>query len=329
LKRFSGQNPPDAGAEEKMTSSKSPRTLSEDDARVLDQLAENGFDSANIESLDAQDRPRGEAINNLFSLLERYPVEDASDELIDATLARVNRAEEERSDRMNFGVAAANTGQLSGRRWRFPDLFATAALILIAVGVIWPVSNSLRKSRAVAQDHDNLVENHAGMSTYASENNGATPMQAAASLLPDPFEWMGGHAGQHNAKIREACGSYARPDDFHQPGGDPSSDAYSFQVWSPGDDLLASNRVIASNANPLPALQGAPSPLTASEAVQNSRSHSGRGQNVLYGDGRVDLLETSEVDGDRIWDPGSTDGGQIIQIIRGGDRGEDLIFLIQ
>ena len=72
-----------------------------------------------------------------------------------------------------------------------------------------------------------------------------------------------------------------------------------------------------------------PTALTTSEALQNSQSHFGKGQNVLYGDGRVDLLDVSELDGDRIWDPGSTAGGQIIQIIRGGHRGEDLIFLIQ
>ena len=196
-----------------MTSSKSPRPLSDDDARVLDQLAEEGFDPARIESLSDADRPRGEAINNLLGLLDQYPVEDASDELIDATLARVNRAEEERNERMNFGVASANAGQLSGRRWRFPDLFATAALILIAVGVIWPVANTLQKSRGVAQDHSNLVENHEGLSTFASANNGVTPMQAVASVIPDPFDWMGSHTGEHNAKIREACADHASDDD--------------------------------------------------------------------------------------------------------------------
>jgi len=311
-----------------MTLPNGPRKLSDNDARVLDMLAEDGFDASRIDSLEEGDKPRAEAITNLLDLLEQYPVEEPSSELIDATLARINRAEQERDERMNFNTAASE--QLSGQRWRFPDLFATAAMILLAVGVIWPVANSVRTNRIVAQDHDNLVENHDGISTYASANNGSTPMQAAATagILPDPFEWMGGHSGAHNDAIREASGSHTQANDFYLPGGDPDQHAYSFQVWSPGDDLLNSSRMIASNTNPLPAMRSLDGPMDADLALQNSRSHYGSGQNVLYGDGRVDMIEVSEFDGDRIWDPGTTASGYIIEILRGEQGGEDVIFLV-
>lgn len=313
-----------------MTSPNSTPTLSDDDARVFDTLAEDGLDLDSIESMTGDDRKRGEKLKNLFSLLEHYPVEDASEDLVNATLARVNRAEEERDQRLQIQTASGLSNQLSGRRLKFPDLFATAAMMLLAVGVIWPVMNHARQSRMTALDHDNMTEVHDGMTSYASANNGATPMQsvAQASILPDPFNWMGSDAGKHNEAIRKACDGYAQTNDFHQPEGSLKSDPYSFQLWQDGDQSIGSDQPMVSNTNPLPLMNGPSGSLILAEALKNSRSHAGAGQNVLFGDGHVEMFQVSEINGDRLWDPGSTSEGTIIGILRGEMPNDQTIFLI-
>jgi hypothetical protein len=312
-----------------MTRQNRLQTLSKEDARVLDALVENGgLNSEDIEALEGDDRQRGKKIAGLLSLLDDYPVEDASDELVNATLARVNRAEDARTERLNLQATRELNEQLSGKRWRFPDLFATAAMLLLAVGVIWPVVNHARQSRMIALDHDNLRESHEGIASYSSGNNGMTPMQSVAGLLPDPFDWMGSHAGLHNQKVREACGDRLQLNDFHNPGGSLQSQPYSFQVWQPGQDLLNAEQPIASNTNPLPAMSSNTIPMREQDARRNTLDHDGLGQNVLFGDGRVQMMEISEINGDRIWDPGSSAQGQIIAILRGEIDGDVSIFLI-
>jgi hypothetical protein len=302
-----------------------PRRLSERDASILDQLAEDGFDPSVVDSLVDEDRARAEAITDLFALLDDYPVDDATDDLVAATLARVNRAEDEQASRMQVGPAPGEGEQLSGRRWRFPDLFATAAMLLLAVGVLWPIANSVNRHRMVALDSDNLSENGSAMVTYTNANAGRTPMEEVASLLPDPFEWLNSHTGTHNTSVRTTLGGHAQDNDFHRPEGDPVGDAYSFQLWRQGDDLMVEGRPIAGNTNPLPGLG---TNLAISEAKRPSNAHGDIGQNILFGDRSVRLLKISSIDGDGIWDPGSTSGGLIIEVIRGGERGEDLIFLV-
>ena len=312
-----------------MTFENRPRRLSERDAHVLDQLAESGFDPSLLESLDGEDRERGEVLCDLFEKLDDYPVENASDDLVAATLSRVRRAEDERANRMQIGAAeTAGAGQLSGRRWRFPDLFATAAMLLLAVGVIWPIANAARGHRMVALDSSNLSENGSAMSSYANANNGKTPMEAVASIMPDPFEWLNSsHSGRHNAAIQKACASYANEDDFYRPEADPKAHAYSFQLWHPGcGDLMSEGRPIAANTNPLPGLGG--ETLSVEQADRATTSHGGKGQNILFGDGSVEMTKDSTIDGDRIWAPGTDSTGLIIRIIRGGDPGEDAVFLI-
>ena len=64
------------------------------------------------------------------------------------------------------------------------------------------------------------------------------------------------------------------------------------------------------------------------DARTNTLDHDGLGQNVLFGDGRVQMMEISEINGDRIWDPGTSAQGQIIAILRGEIDGDVSIFLI-
>lgn len=306
------------------------RTLSPEDASTVDRLLEDGLDPERLETLSGDERTRGEAVLSLLGKLDQYPVEDASEDLVSATLARVARAEDEQGDRMRLDPASQDSTRLQGRRWRLPDLFATAAMLLLAVGIIWPIANSMSTHRMVALDQANFMELNASLGTFSSSNNGSTPMEAAASLLPDPLDWLGGHAGMHNAAIQKTFGADAQENDFYMPEGHRARDAYSFQVWSPDLDLSHSEQPIAANTNPLPALIAADrsTQLTISEAIRNSASHRGSGQNVLFGDGSVRLVRVSELEGNRIWDAGTGDGEFILGVIRGDEPVHDMVFLI-
>ena len=57
----------------------------------------------------------------MLGLLEAYPVEDASDTLIDATLARIDQYESQRAARMHISTAEIETTS-RGFRIRMPDL---------------------------------------------------------------------------------------------------------------------------------------------------------------------------------------------------------------
>jgi hypothetical protein len=305
-----------------------PKELSPEDCRVLDLLAEGGFDPAGLDELDAADHDRGEAITALLGTLNQYPVEDASPELVDATLARIQREEDERPQRMNIEnhLEARNDRALGGRRWRFPDIFATAAVVLIAVAVMWPITNTVRQRRMVDLDSANMSENGRAMALYAGANNGSSPMQATASLLPDPFDWMGKHSGDYSDHIHEKMAPYAsNANDFRRPEAAPNTHRYSYQHWQTGDALLVEGRVVAANTNPL---SGRSQQYSQSEASQNSLSHGGRGQNLLFGDGSVQWLEAAQIDDDRLWDPGTDENGDVIDIIVGGSHGDDVLFLV-
>lgn len=149
---------------------------------------------------------------------------------------------------------------------------------------------------------------------------------AAASILPDPFDWMHEHQGVYTNHITDQMAPYAsHQNDFHLPESDSSDHHYSYQHWQAGDRLLAEGRVVAANHNPL---SGSGGRIPASEALQNADCHGNLGQNVLFGDGSVDWLESAQIDGDRLWDPGTDDNGHILGIITSGSRGQDVIFLV-
>src|SRR5204863_9994414 len=94
------------------------------------------------------DQKRAAAVSNLLGLMRDYPVEDCEPALIDATLARIDRYEDQQAARLNFDVQQDQPKGLfggRGRRIRMPDFITVAAVILIAVGVGWPVLNNVRQ----------------------------------------------------------------------------------------------------------------------------------------------------------------------------------------
>ena len=65
--------------------------LTPNDQRILDDLIEASFDIEAMEPLSDAERQRAVALCALFGLRNDYPVEDADDTLLHATLARRHR----------------------------------------------------------------------------------------------------------------------------------------------------------------------------------------------------------------------------------------------
>src|SRR5438552_15003836 len=92
--------------------------LSPADQRIVDALMESGFDSAAMEMPAQADQKRAAAVSNLLGLMRDYPVEDCEPALIDATLARIDRYEDQQAARLNFDVQQDQPKGLFGGRGR-------------------------------------------------------------------------------------------------------------------------------------------------------------------------------------------------------------------
>ena len=67
--------------------------LCDADMRVLDFLAEHGFDASKVPLLPAEDQPRAMALVRQMQVLDAYPADDSDSSFVYATLARSDRWE--------------------------------------------------------------------------------------------------------------------------------------------------------------------------------------------------------------------------------------------
>jgi hypothetical protein len=153
-----------------------PLSLSPDDQRLLDALVECNFDPEALEALTGDEQRRINTLVSLFELLEDYPVEDADESLVHATLARVDRHEEQAAARMVFDSAAES--RPIGRRFRMPDLISVAAIILIGVSIVWPVTAHLQRRSIDNGCANNLRRMALAFDQYSSDNGGMMPARA-------------------------------------------------------------------------------------------------------------------------------------------------------
>jgi hypothetical protein len=158
--------------------------LSDADMRVLDFLAEHGFDASRVHLLPEADRPRAMALVRQMQVLDHYPAEGADDALVDATLARIDRWE----------AANAEAHRLPSRRmgaFRIPDFVGIAALVVVGVGVLVPVVSRVRAQGLVTACGDNLRSVHGALGQYASQHDGLLPATASIADVGSLFSSWG------------------------------------------------------------------------------------------------------------------------------------------
>jgi hypothetical protein len=161
--------------------------LCDADAALLDQLVECGFEPSRIEGLDPEQQQRLDRLVAMLGLLDAYPAEALSDEdrdtLVHATLARIDREEDGRAERLRFDAGAS-----AGTRSRFGafELVAVAAIIILGLSVIFPMMNAARNSSTRSTQRNNLAQIGGGLFNFADANDGSLP-QASASEWDDVF----------------------------------------------------------------------------------------------------------------------------------------------
>ncbi len=274
--------------------------LSPEDRRLLDQLVECGFDPAALEGLTPDEKRRVDAIVGLFELLDDYPVEDADESLVYATLARIDRQENEASARLVFDALSAESGD-PPRRWRFrvPDFISIAAVILIATSVIWPTAVHLRQGNLRAGCANNLRLLSNGFTLYANDYEGAMPM-AMANLGPD----MSWETIRNVVNLNPLlAGGYCERGYLNCPGNHDLDPSYSYQWFLTGRPVWGVDRktIVLGDRNPRIdlALLGRQQDVV----LMSSLNHNGRGQNVLKTDGSRKWLPQPEEDNDKIYLP--------------------------
>jgi hypothetical protein len=289
--------------------------LSAADRRVLDALVQVGFARGRLpEALDRmtpEDQRRAAAMTRLLGVLDDYPVEDAEPALLHATLARIDRHEDQLAARMQFDARKelAGGGGGSGRRIRIPDFISVAAVLLIVAGVMWPVLDGVRQRSIDAACANNMRRLALSFSDYSADNNGSMPMAMAG-----PMGTWDTVKNVINLKPLVDQG-YCEAGHLNCPGHHLHSDAesagapsYSYRWFTPqGAAHWNGPRVtiILGDLNPLidAARRGWPAP-----PLSVSVNHGGRGQNVLASDGQTIWLTDPVIGrGDNIWMPDNAD----------------------
>jgi len=283
------------------------------DAEMLDQLVDVGFEMSQLENLSPEETQRAKSILATLGLIDAYPVEDASETLVDATLARIDQYESQRHARMHISTAEVEPSS-SGFKIRMPDLVSVAAVILIAVSIFFYVGQGAREQSLQAECANNIAMQGRSLVNYALDHNAAIPTTQAASL----GSLFGGTAPNRIDSQALVNGGYCDHNHLNCPGHDGESGGFSYQtqsadIWA---DLQSRGRVffIISDRNPILddlLAGGNPDPNTP------STNHGPLGQNLLRDDGSTPLAA-----------PAPIIGGDMIWILDGKNRGID-IFLTQ
>lgn len=159
--------------------------MNDADAALLERLVEAGFDPGAVDGLDDSERLRLERLSGMLGLLDGYPSESLEegerDTLVNATLARIDRHDQEQSDRLKFSAAGGG-----GARTRFGplELVAIAAILIIGVAVVFPIMNAGKRSAQQQHSSQNLAMIGQGLFDYASSNDNRLPSSAVEEFAP-------------------------------------------------------------------------------------------------------------------------------------------------
>ncbi|MBC8203649.1 MAG: hypothetical protein H8E91_07455 [Planctomycetes bacterium] len=268
------------------------------DADMLDRLVDVGFEIDQLEGLCEEEHQRATNILNMFGLLEHYPVEDASDELIDVTLARIDQYEDKQRARMHIQTADVQATS-SGSGFRMPDLISIACMVLIAASVVIWLGRTTRAQSLSMQCSNNMAAVGMGLANYANDHRGTMPTTSVAGL-----GGLFGSADPERLDPTPLLDGYCESHHLNCPGhGGENSTGFSYQTQRKESwDTLKRHRrvfVVLSDTNPILAalLAG-----DSHDPMTRSRNHGSSGQNQLLDDGStISLMGPPVLGGDNIW----------------------------
>jgi len=261
--------------------------LSASDMDAVDLLIEHDFDLVRATAARPDLAARLSAASALFSRLDRYEAEPPDASLTDATLARIDREERGRENRMRLDAPRAAT--LGGGRW--PDLWAVACVALVVVAIGLPLASWMRARAAETGCADNLRSIGGGIARYVTDHE-AMPYQA--SLMPDfgrLASWVGLNNNRHLRELTDH--GYAEQRCLCCPN-DAASDGHAYQV--PSKSALRAWRMgarVPVVADRNPAIELTREGMPVGMCIVNSPDHGGSGQNALFTDGSVDFIRST------------------------------------
>jgi hypothetical protein len=299
--------------------------------------------SAEIEALIASNEEAADIHAKLkasLGLLDIWDPEVCPDALAEGAVWRLNALAGSSEDRLQQLLASEQAkGVAAGNRiWTgFGRILATAAVFLIAASILFNVLYYLRYNSGVRLCQAQMASVFQGLSHYIADYDGRSPTVAAA--VGDPWWKVGQQGDENHSNTRNIYllvrGGYVDPAVFVCPGSPcngtvhlspadakaykdfPSRNCvtYSFQVrcHRAKDGKLICKKVVMADWNPLfeklPTDYNQPFQLrvTKSLLTLNSINHKRHGQNVLFGDGRVEFIKTRLIGTDDIFTVRDTD----------------------
>lgn len=290
-------------------------SLTARDADAVDAMEIAGQDRARVPAVLAERAARVEAIGALVR-----SGSSGGRSLVDAVMARVEREEEARAERLRMWASRGYGLAPVLARWR--DVVSAAAVLLIATSVLWTIGGAMSHYQSRASCLSGLRGVATAMGQYGKDFRDELPI-ATASL--GGAKWWD---VKRDAPVSNASNLYTLPRTGYatpaelacsgNPGACRSGScepgamdwscleeiSYSYQImfgerrprWND-----SSRHVVLADRSPVVrrAVRG-----EAVRPEENSANHDGRGQNVLFSDGSAVWMPTPTTEaGDNIWLP--------------------------
>lgn len=272
-----------------------------------------------------------------FAPLNTLEPESCPDALTERTVWRLNSLANSSQDRLQQLLASEQTRKVTPRNRMWGRRLATAAVFMIAGSLLLTSLNYLRFNSRLKQCQLQQGSVFQGLSNYIFDHDGQQP--AVATSVGAPWYKVGDQGIENHSNTRRIFllvkGDYVEPSDFVCPcsklGSPPQMTpsqiqtfkdfpdrryvTYSFQIncRRVENGKLFCRKVVMADLNPL--FERLPEDysksltlkLTKDMLTLNSTNHNRRGQNILFGDGRVEYLKTRYIGTDDIFTLHDTD----------------------
>jgi len=290
----------------------------------LDLTSEEHAEEA--QALIAGNKEAAEIYSKIKSSLEpldSVEVQRCPDDLVESTISVINKHADSSRQQLEQLLAAEQTKKVPVRIgfWsNLAEMAAVAASIMLIVGILVPTMGYARQKHWQNKCGLQMGSFFKGLSSYMSDHDGSQPSVASTAGAP---WWKVGYQGTENQSNTRRIYILVRenyiddPGIFICPGNKASRNlkiesskirdykdfpercyvTYSFRIScnTTKSDKLLCRKVIMADSNPL--FEVIPNfdstfkvRLDKDSLKSNSRNHSKlRGQNVLFGDGRVEF----------------------------------------
>ena len=285
-------------------------------------------ETAEAEALISTNREAAEIHSKLkaaIAPLDSLEPESCPDELVEHTIWRVNKLADSSQRQLQQLLASEQTQKVVTKSqlwWSLGKIAAAAAVFMLFIGVLVPVLGVVRQKYWRQQCRMQMGGVFQGLSNYMSDYDSQMP--AVATIAGAPWWKVGDQGRENHSNTRHIYllvkGGYVDLNNFICPGckGDkplkitpsqiktfkdfPSRRyvTYSFQIRCSRTESgkLLCRKVIMADWNPIferlldDFSRHLPLRLSRELLNLNSKNHNRRGQNVLFGDGSVELKKT-------------------------------------